>query len=265
MKLLIQSDDFGITFGVTDGIVHGIKNGLIKNTGLFVNMESSEYAASLIKEYPEVCFGLDINFVTGKPVSPREQVPALVDENGDFIKSTVIHAQNNKIGDEGFATIFEDDPYPFEQVLIETESQVNRFLELVGRKPDYLHGHSLITPNIMRAFRLIARKYELKISFDMLKESNAFYLPTPWNIKPLFTLEKQMETDVEQLVLNSLPSILEHDLSVIICHAGFVDDDLFNYSTYTLIRNKDLSMVTSTAIHNWLRENNVELITYRDL
>ena len=40
--LLFQSDDYGITNGVSDGILYGIKNGVVRNTGLFVNMAHSE-------------------------------------------------------------------------------------------------------------------------------------------------------------------------------------------------------------------------------
>ena len=38
MKLLIQSDDYGITPAVADGIIYGITQGVIKNTGLFSTM-----------------------------------------------------------------------------------------------------------------------------------------------------------------------------------------------------------------------------------
>ena len=33
MKLLVQSDDYGITPGAAAGIVYGIRNGIIRNTG----------------------------------------------------------------------------------------------------------------------------------------------------------------------------------------------------------------------------------------
>lgn len=265
MKLLVQSDDFGITRAVTDGILHGIKHGIIRNTGLFVNMESSEYAAKFIKDYPVVCFGIDVNLVTGRPVSDPLLIPDLVDEQGKFIKSTARFASNKKVDNEGFVTIFEVDPYPYDQVLVEVENQVKKYLELTGKKPEYLHGHSLITPNIVKALRAMGEKYNIVLTFDHLQALKVNYVPSEWNIKPVFSMEKQMVTDVEENVLNVLPSIKEHDVSVLICHAGYIDDELFDYSTYTIIRNKDLKMTTSDRIKEWLDVNQVELITHRDL
>ena len=52
MKLLTQSDDYGFTRGVTCGILDAIENGVVRNTGLFVNMPESEHAASFIQDYP---------------------------------------------------------------------------------------------------------------------------------------------------------------------------------------------------------------------
>lgn len=89
MKLLTQADDYGFTQGVTYGILDCIEKGVLKNTGLFVNMPSSVFAASKIKDHPEACFGIDFNLVAGKPVSNPEEVPHLVDENGNFIKSGI--------------------------------------------------------------------------------------------------------------------------------------------------------------------------------
>ncbi|MHB8806627.1 MAG: ChbG/HpnK family deacetylase, partial [Anaerolineaceae bacterium] len=52
MKLLFQSDDYGITEGVACGALKAIRDGLVRNTGLFVNMPSSRFAAEQIKYYP---------------------------------------------------------------------------------------------------------------------------------------------------------------------------------------------------------------------
>lgn len=47
--------------------------------------------------------------------------------------------------------------------------------------------------------------------------------------------------------------------------AGYVDDALFGVSTYTMIRTRDLAAVTGPAMRQWIRENSIELISYRDL
>ena len=51
MKLLIQSDDYAITKAQAAGVIDGIKNGLIRNTGLFVNMPWSSECVEWIYPY----------------------------------------------------------------------------------------------------------------------------------------------------------------------------------------------------------------------
>ena len=86
--LLFQSDDYGISHGVSDGILYAIKNGVVRNTGLFVNMPSSEESAEKIKNINNIDVGIDINYVAGFPVSSKELVHGMIDENGHFISST---------------------------------------------------------------------------------------------------------------------------------------------------------------------------------
>lgn len=266
MNLLFQVDDYGITKAVTLGILEGIENGLVRNTGLFVNMPSSEFAASKIKNYPDVCFGLDINLVAGKPVSDAKKVKSLVDSEGKFI-SSVSHFSNNKIiGRDGLSTQFEIDPFNLDETLIEVENQVKKYIELVGEKPPYIHPHSLMTPNTLKAIRTMAKKYNIPFSMDFLKHNGFVSIPGFWNIKPVFTVGQQEITNVEANVINEINN-LGSDVknALLICHAGYVDSDLMDVSTYTLIRAKDLQMATSEKLKNLLDEKNIKLITYKDV
>ena len=51
MKLLIQSDDYGMTRGISSGVIYGIEHGLIKNTGMFTNMPFIEEYVEWIKPF----------------------------------------------------------------------------------------------------------------------------------------------------------------------------------------------------------------------
>ena len=86
-KLLFQSDDYGLTDSVADGILKGIDQGIIRNTGLFVNMPSSARAAEKIRDRQGICVGIDINLVAGQPVSDPAEVPSLVNPEGHFVPS----------------------------------------------------------------------------------------------------------------------------------------------------------------------------------
>ena len=264
MKLLFQSDDYGITEGVTCGILKGIRDGLIRNTGMFANMPSSAYAAAQIKDYPQCCFGIDINLVAGSPVSAPQEVPSLVKENGEFYTSGEVRAKSRPLGRDGMTELMEEDPYPLEETLLEVENQVKRFMELSGKKPGYIHPHSLMTPNTLKAIKQVGEKYELPFSMELMQKLNFHWVTNTTNMKP-FPLEKQAEADVEANFIKYIPEVLEHEYSAILCHAGYVDEDIFRCSTYTIIRAKDLFMACSPVLKEFVKAHDIELITYNDL
>lgn len=264
MKLLFQSDDYGITEGVACGTLKGIRDGLIRNTGLFVNMPSSKFAAEQIKQYPKCCLGIDVNLVAGKPISPVDQIPNLVKPSGVFYTSGEIVAKTNISLTELKFDKMDNDPYPLDETVIEAENQVKRFIELVGKKPGYINGHSLMTPNINTVLKNIAEKYEVPYAADMYMGKRLHWVTNTWYLRP-FPIEKQIQTDVEESVMKIIPEILNYECSILICHAGFVDEDILRCSNYTMIREKDLFMVCSPRIRHFIESNNVELITYDDL
>lgn len=263
-KLLFQSDDYGLTDSVTDGILKGIEQGIVRNTGLFVNMPSSVRAAEKIRNRTDVCVGIDINLVAGNPVTDPKLVPSLVDENGHFISSGRRMKEGKVVGVDGFAIIFEKDPYDYEETLLETENQVKRFIELMGRKPAYFHGHSIGTPNTVKAAKEVAEKYGIVMTTNVMRNDNVYSIPCDWTPKP-FPVEDQMKTDVESNFLRSLEASLEHEIGYFICHCGFVEEDLVKETSYTLIRTKDLYAACSPKVRSFLDEHHIELITYEDL
>ena len=54
-------------------------------------------------------------------------------------------------------------------------------------------------------------------------------------------------------------------MAAIISHCGYVDAPLFEVSSFTMIRAKDLEAMVSDEMKAWIKENHIELITYRDL
>ena len=263
-KLIFQSDDYGISDAVTDGILKGIERGIICQTGLFVNMPSSERAARLIKDKRNVAVGIDINLVAGFSVSDPKNVSSLVNSCGHMVSSVERMRENKIIGRDGMLIQFEKDPYDFEQTLLETENQVKRFIELMGRKPAYLHGHSLMTENTNKAAQIVAKKYNVPLSFELLKLSGVKIVPCTWTPKP-FPIEDQKNTDVTQNFINALKNMDACDVGYFICHCGYVDADLLKETTYTLIRCKDLECATSNEVRDYLVKNNIELTSISKL
>ena len=224
MKLIIQSDDLGITEAVSCGIARAAREGAITCTGLFSNMPAAPFAVELMKPYPQICLGEDINLVAGRPCADPEKVPSLVQKNGLFLTSGMHWAIDQKDGDQ---------------------------------------NHSYSTPATWAAMEAIGRKYSIPLVKEMHKRFGIIRPSRNWNKKP-FPLEDQIKADLTECVIGD-QEFLNNPISFLGTHCGYVDHELFQVSTYTLIRNQDLAAVTSERFKQWIQENNIELISYRDL
>lgn len=257
MKLLVQSDDYGFTHGITAGILDAIENGIVTCTGLFVNMQASKDAAEKIKKYSSVCLGIDFNIVAGHCVADPKLLPHLVHEDGLFISSV----EKYKHPDYGKIEL-----WPYEEVMIELKAQMDQFQRLTGKLPEYLHPHSITdaSPAYIQAIRDVSAIYDIPYSADIRKKFNFGALKKTWAQKP-FTVENQLKTDTITYMKQHVFELENYEYAYLSGHAGYIDQEIFQWSTCTLLRCKDHAMMTSSFMKNWIKENHIELISYRDL
>ena len=252
-KLIIQSDDLGISKAVSLGIAEAVKSGMVHCTGLFANMPHAKECYELVKDYKNLCVGIDINIVCGKPVASSKLLGSMVDENGCFYTST-----KSRMLDKECPS---GDHLILEQCYIEAEAQINKFYEITGRYPEYLHGHSYSTPTLNKAVDSLSKKYNIPTT-RYLMEHYAIAKPQDWNKKP-FPLQEQLMA--KQLDAITKSDFVNNEVGRIIFHCGYVDAELFDLTTYTLIRTKDLQTCLSTEFKKWIEENKIDLISYREL
>lgn len=126
-KLIITADDYGMSKSVNDAIHAGIEAGLITSTNVMTNMPFYQEAVKL-KNYPCLSVGLHWVLACGKPVLAKEEVPTLVDENGEFYPYPVFRRKlrNRQIS--------------FEDIKRELVAQYNLYFDLLGQ-PDYWNTH----------------------------------------------------------------------------------------------------------------------------
>lgn len=85
-----------------------------------------------------------------------------------------------------------------------------------------------------------------------------------WYLKPA-TPENQLKSSLKTYILMHSEELLKKDYSLIVGHMGFVDHNLMKLSSYNLYRISDLEAVTSPEIVKWVEDNQIELISYRNL
>lgn len=253
MKLLIQCDDYGITKGQAAGAIEGIKNGVIKNTGFFVNMPWSEEVFKMIQPYlSDIAFGLDLNLSTGSPVSNSKDIPSLVQTNSEFLTSSM-HRQLDKENNDNCHVNYKD-------AYKELKAQIEKYIDLVGKKPDYLHAHAYIGESITNASIDLSKEYNIPYSMQLIKEENMFTPEMSWYME--METRNQKDIDVIDYIVNDKLDILDKDMVFLVTHGGYVDAELYKLSSFNDIRAKDLEMLTSNIVIEWIEDNNIELITY---
>lgn len=264
MKLLVQADDFGFTKGTTYGTMEGIDHGILTCSGLFTNMPTSEFAAEFIKKRPDFCFGMDFNITNGPCVSDPADVPHLVDEKGEFIRSGLRIRDPRFESEEGRREMF-----PYDEVYHELEAQYEKFRGLTGKKPRYIQAHSLSHENYLAAIRNFTRERNLPYAMDVLEKYGfQFYVDYHDNeatMKKIFDPVAQINRSPLKLLLERRESLARYEYVYIGGHAGYVDADLMKLSTCSIERCKDLELVLSGEVRKWIEEEEIELISYDDL
>lgn len=259
MKLLVQSDDYGITRAAAQGCLHGIRNGIVRNTGFFSNMPWAEETAEWIRPYlNDIAFGIDLNASTGPSVLPHESVPALTHENGMFLSSKENRALDNDENNHDHLAEHYDELYA------EFDAQIQRFIKLIGKTPDYIHNHAYGTKTTEIVTMDLVKKYKVPDSSTLMKITDAD-LNTSMGWYVFGGPEAQLTEDLKSYLTEDKGGLLKKEISYLITHCGYCDADLFSLSSFNTCRVKDLEALTSDEVKNWVKNNQIELITFNDI
>src|SRR5689334_17247691 len=88
-QLIINSDDYGRTPDISRGIREAHLRGVVTSTTCMMNIPTTaEDVRIALKETPELGMGVHLVLTMGRPISPPEAVPSIVEENGNFFKYT---------------------------------------------------------------------------------------------------------------------------------------------------------------------------------
>lgn len=246
--LLVRADDIGYTEGVTMGILSAHKNGIVTCTGFMVNTGFATQTAVLLKDYPDLCVGLHVNVVIGSPCADPQLIPHLLREDGSFVPS----AQRRKEMAKG------EDLISYDEALIEIDAQMQRYLSLMGKKPEYIDVHAILNPNLIKAIVTIGKRYDIKdcpfyedaAVVAQLEDSPQY---------PYFKSGKPLEAFwKEYTIKEDIPQIL-------MVHPAFIDYELFTSSSLINDRLYDYALCTKEESLRQVQLLDIKIASYRDL
>ena len=86
--LLVNADDLGMYRAINGAVVRAFREGIVRSTSLMVPCPGAPQAIQLLKENPDLRFGVHLSVVRDiprfhwAPLTPRDRVPSLLDADG---------------------------------------------------------------------------------------------------------------------------------------------------------------------------------------
>jgi predicted glycoside hydrolase/deacetylase ChbG (UPF0249 family) len=270
--LIVNADDFGRTRGVSAGIVHAHLHGLVSTTTALVNLPGAlQDVAQASRQAPTLGLGVHLNLTLGRPVLNPSLVPTLVTPDGTFHPPDALAASAGRI-DRG-------------HVAGEWRAQIEAFLS-TGATLDHLDSHhhaALFSPNLWEAclglaaefgcgvrppaprrarddilfsrFPKPARRYA---AGDARRRARALGIPCPGDLVTRFYAHRATLP-----TLLSILAALPDGATELMCHPGWVDEQLQNESGYAQERESELLALTSVRTLQLVRRRGIRLSTYR--
>lgn len=236
-RLIVNADDFGLTSGVNAGIILAYKKGIVTSATIMMNGYATEEAFVFVKENPELSVGIHLVLTCGRPL--QEGLSSLTDENGDFLKLSNI---TNSVLD------------PME-VEIEFRAQLDKFMSY-GIIPSHIdsHHHVHMLEDVLPTVTKLATELDIPVRATYSKNNTATFSDKFYGKEVSFDLIK------DAIELKSASEVVE-----VMCHPAIADECLKSISSYTSERELELEILMAEELKAYLEENDIKLISYRDL
>ena len=264
-RLIINSDDYGRTPDISRGIRDAHLRGVVTSTTCMMNIPTtaSDIAIAL-KEAPKLGLGAHLVLTMGRPISPREAVPSIVDENGDFFK---------------YDPLIKNLPHlKMNEVKAEWRAQIDAFITATGQKPTHLDSHhhsSYFSSKLFREMLELAKEYDCAIRFPFTNDIPSELKETNKNVPELINEFNPRQPDVfmvdfydegaTQAALLQLINKVNDGTYEIMCHPGYVDDAFAKESSYNKQRERELKILTDPSVREAIQASGINLITFADL
>ena len=265
--LIVHADDLGMAHSINTASIKALETGLVSSGSIMIPCSWLPEIAAYARIHPEADLGLHLTLTSEwslyrwGPVLAKERVPSLLDTSGYLYPTET----------EAAAHI---DPKEAEA---EIRAQIAR-AKALGIQPTHLDSHMGTLYQNQALFETLFRvAHDNKLLVRVSKEwfAAAPFLPsqlgpddvvvnTVISIGPSVTAEGWSKFYVDA-IKNLQPGISE-----MIVHLAYDDEEMkgvaFDHPDWgSAWRQRDFQFVTSDAFRKVLRDNNVKLVTWREV
>lgn len=266
--LIVHTDDLGMSHAVNAASIKALESGLVNSASVMVPPPWFPEIAAWARKHPEADLGLHLTLTSEwtpfrwGPISSKDRVPSLLDKDGYFyITEDVAAAKMNPNEAEA-----------------EIRAQIERAIAS-GLNPTHLDSHMrtlLQSPELLEVLLRVARNYKLPVGvWRELADQPEFaplFRPDAIVIDWLETIGPEAPQTAEgwaawytNVIRNLKPGVTE-----LVVHAGYDGPEMqaatFDHPNWgSAWRQREFDFLTSEAFRRLLRENDVRLVTWREI
>lgn len=249
MKLIVNADDFGYSRAVNFGIVDAFKLGIVRSTTLMTNMPGFDHAIELAKENPDLGLGIHLVLTTGLSLTHGKTIS---DSSGAFLKQQELlkRLEQNEIN--------------LTEIEQEYEAQIEKAFR-TGVKITHFdsHHHIHMNPVILPIFLKISKKYDVAVRMfqpaDLLEGYHKIIVPAA------FSQDFYGENATSEGLIKELELHKNFESFEVMCHPAYLDETILSGSSYNTARTKELSVLMSPGVLEYISEQKIELINFAGL
>lgn len=268
--LIVNADDYGLHPSVSAGIRKAHLEGILTSTTTMMNMPDAEFALAMaVERCPNLGLGVHLALTAGSPLLQSKHLPALMrfSDGIRFPRESVLREQAASI--------------PAAEVKAEWRAQIERFIQLAGKKPDHLDSHhnsSYYTYPFFEAMLELAAEYQIavRLCFGDADQGDYSAIPkdfpadtTPHDLIRRFNVSVPDsfiggfygENVSLEFLLSNLQS-LPDGVTELMSHPALDGVALQEFSSYNIQREWELNLLIHPQVMEAVKANRIKLISF---
>jgi chitin disaccharide deacetylase len=265
--LIVHADDLGIAHAVNAAFISGLAAGLINSGSAIVPGRQFSEIAEFAQAHPEADIGLHLTLTSDSanepwaPVAERTRVPSLLDRRGNLLERWTSETRVSP-----------------REVEIELRAQIEKAYA-AGLRPTHLDSHrfrlQLSGPEILTVYLHLAREYHLPVLIPRQWFSRLPYLQPSLTrhdvvLDRMVIINGNVTAELWSTFYRHALEILPPGVTEFLIHPGYDNEELQTFfeerpTWGAAWRQRDLDFFTSDDCRDLLAQNDIKLITWRDI